>query len=195
MLIRRLALLCLLILSVAGLAACGSGGDDEGQIKEAIETSAASNDPADCKKLSTQKFMEQTTKSRGSEAVESCEEDASNEEGVEKAAVSSVEIDGSEATAGASLSGSLLDGQEVEIALVKDDDRWKLDEITRFTAFEPAKVTAALEEEFAKPSAEISEKRAACIIKAFEAAPEAELEEALLSPSTEGFEEIAGDCL
>jgi len=192
---RLLVLACLSIASLLALAACGSGASDESQIEEAIETSATSSDPADCKKLQTQKFMEQTTKSSGAEAVESCEEQASNEEGVEKATVSEVEVEGSAATATATLAGGGLGGQEVEIALVKDGDQWKLEEITRFTKFEPSKVIATFEEEFAKPSAEISKKRATCIIEAFEAAPEAELEEALLSSSTEGFQKIAGDCL
>lgn len=195
MLKRRLVFLCLLIVSALGLVACGDGASDESQIEDAVEISATSDDPADCKKLSTQRFMEQTTKSSGSEAVESCEEELSKDEGVEKATVSTVEVEGSKATADAVLAGGAFDGQEVEIALVEDDGQWKLDEIVRFIGFDPTKVTASFEREFAKPSAEISKRRADCIVEAFEGATEAELEDALLSPSTEGFEEIAGSCL
>ncbi len=191
---RRLALACLLIVSAFAIAACGGGSGDESQIEEAVETSAASGDPADCKKLSTRQFMEQTTKSTGSEAVETCEEQAAENEGVEAAVVSSVEVEGSKATADAILTGGALDGQEVEIDLVKDGDRWKLDEIAGFTAFDPSAVIASLEKEFAKPSNEISKSQTACVVDSFKAAPEAELEEALLSSTTEGFEEIAGSC-
>jgi len=191
---RRLVFACLLVLSALGLAACGGGASDESQIEEAIEISASSNDPADCKKFSTQKFMEQTDKSSGAEAVESCEEEASKKEGVEEASVSNVEIEGSKATAEAALSGGVFDGQEVEIALVKEDGQWKLDEIVRFSAFEPSKVTAFFEKEFDKPSSEISKGQASCVVESLEGAPKAEFEEALLSSSTKGFEEIAGSC-
>jgi len=192
---RRFVFACLLIASVFALVACGSSSpSDESQIEEAIETSAASSDPADCKKLSTQNFMEQTDKSSGSEAVKSCEEEAKKEEGVEKAVVSNVEVEGSKATAEAALSGGVFDGQEVEIALVKEGEQWKLDEIARFTSFDSAKVTAFFAKEFAKPSSEISKSQASCVVKSLEGAPKAEFEEALLSPSTKGFEEIAGSC-
>ncbi len=194
MLERCLALACLLVVSALTLTACGGGKSDESQIEEAVETSATSTDPADCKKFSTQHFMEQTTKSIGSEAVESCEEQASKSEGVETATVSSVEIDGSEATADAALGGGTFDGQEVEVALVKDGDQWKLNEIAGFTKFDPSKVIEAFEKEFSEPSSEVSKSQAACVTGAFEKAAKGEFEAALLSPSTDGFEEIAGSC-
>jgi hypothetical protein len=137
---RRLVLACLLIASAFALVACGSGNDDESQVEEAIETSATSTDPADCKKLATQRFMEQTTQSEGAEAVETCEEEASNDEGADTATVSNVEVDGSNASADVALNGGGFDGQEVEVALVKEDDQWKLDEVAGFVKFDEAKV-------------------------------------------------------
>lgn len=196
MLHRRLVLACLLIVGVLGLAACGSSGaSDESQIEEAIETSASSKDPAVCKELSTQKFLEQTTKSSGPEAVKSCEEQASKSEGVKAASVSNVEVEGSKATADTTVVGGTLGGQGVEIALVKEGDQWKLNEITRFTHFDSNKVIAVFKAEFAKPSSELGKGRADCIIKALEAAPTKEFEKALLSPTAEGIQEIASDCL
>ncbi|HEY2335248.1 MAG TPA: hypothetical protein VGH58_09605 [Solirubrobacterales bacterium] len=195
MLKRRLVLACLLVASALALAACGSSGSgDESQIEEAIETSATSSNPADCKKLLTQRFMEQTTKSEGSEAVKACEKEATEDKGVKAATVSKVEVEGSKATADAALAGGGLDGQEVEIALVKQGDQWKLDELAGFVKFDKAKVIEAFESEFAKPSSEVSKSLAACIVNAFEEAPQAKFEEALLNGSTEGFEELAGSC-
>ena len=194
MLKRSLVFTCLLIVSALALAACGSSNSDESQIEEAVETSATSTDPADCKKLTTQQFMEQTTQSEGSEAVETCEEEASKDEGADSATVSNVEVDGSSASADVALSGGGFDGQEVEVALVKQGDQWKLDEVAGFVKFDEAKVIEALEKGFAKPSSEVSKSLASCIIESFEEAPQAEFEEALLSASTEGFEEIAGSC-
>jgi hypothetical protein len=191
---RHFVLACLLIVSALALAACGSSNSDESQIEEAIEISATSIDPANCKKLSTQQFIEQTTQSEGSEAVETCEEEASNDEGADTATVSNVEVDGSDASADVALKGGGFDGQGVEVTLVKEDDQWKLDEIAGFTEFDQAKVIETLEEGFAEPSSEVSKSLASCIVQSFEEAPQANFEEALISRSTEGFEEIAGDC-
>ena len=194
MLKRRLVLACLLIVSALALAACGSSDNDESQIEEAIETSATSTDPADCKKFATQQFMEQTTQAEGAEAVKTCEEEASNDEGADSATVSNVEVDGSKASADVALGGGSFDGQELEVALIKEDDQWKLDEVAGFAKFDEAKVIEALEEGFAKPSSEVSKSLASCIVESFEEAPQAEFEAALISGSSEGFEEIAGGC-
>jgi predicted small lipoprotein YifL len=192
---RRLFLFCLVIVSAFALAACGSGGDsgDESEIEAAIEASATSSKPADCKQFNTQKFMEQIARSKGSEAVETCEKEASEENGAKSAAVSNVEVDGSKATADVALTGGSLGGQEVEVALVKEGDQWKLDELTGFAEFDQATVVKTFEEEFAQ-SKEVSKALASCIADAFEKAPQAKLEDALLSGGTEGFEELAGSC-
>jgi len=192
---RRLVLPCLLIVSALAFAACGSGNGDESQIEEAVEISATSKDPADCKKLSTQHFMEQTTRSEGAEAVKECEKNASSGAGAKAVEVSEVEVDGSKATADAALTGGSFDGQTLKIALVKEDDQWKLDELAGFAKFNEAKVIGILESQFDEPSSGVSKSQASCIVEAFEEAPQAEFEEALLSGATQGFEEIAEGCL
>ena len=194
MLKRCLVLGFLLIVSALALAACGSGNGEEGQIEEVVETSATSTDPADCKELSTQQFMEQIAQTEGAEAVKTCEKEASEETGAKSADVSNIEVDGSKATAEVALTGGGLDGQDVEVALVKQGDQWKLNEITGFTKFDQAKVVETLEKGFDEPSSEVSKSLASCIVKSFEEAPQAEFEEALLSTSSDGFEEIAGGC-
>jgi hypothetical protein len=191
---RRLSLFCLVIVSALALAACGgSSGNDDSEIEAAIETSATSSKPADCKKVNTQNFVEQTTRLKGSEAVKRCEEEASEGSGAKSATVSNVEVDGSKATADVALTGGSLGGQEVETALVKDGDQWKLDELTGFAKFDQATVIKTFEEEFSK-SKEVSKSLASCIVGDFEKAPQAKFEAALLSGSTEGFEELAGSC-
>ncbi len=193
MLKRGLVLLCLLIVSALALAACGSSNGDESQIEEAIETSATSTDPADCTKFDTKRFVEQTTQAEGAEAIKTCEKEASEKSGAKSATSSNIKVDGSKATADVALSGGGLGGQEVEVALVKEGDQWKLDELTGFVKFDQTKVVETLEEQFAK-SSEVSKSLATCITSAFKEAPQAKFEEALLSPSTAGFEELAGDC-
>lgn len=192
---RLLPLPCILILSALALAACGSsGGGGEGEVEDVIKTSATSTDPADCKKLNTQEFMEQTTQESGSAAVKSCEEEAKEEEGAKSVSVSAVEVDGSDATAEAALSGGTLDGQTLEVALVKDGDQWKLNEVVEFTKFNQAKLVEALEEGLSEPSSEVDPKFAGCVIGAFRNGSQAEVEDLLFGGSSGTLEEVFEAC-
>lgn len=191
---RLLLLPCILILSALAFAACGSGGGDEGEVEEVIETSATSNDPADCKKLNTQQFMEQTTQESGKTAVKKCEEEAKEGEGAKSVSVSAVEVDGSDATAEAALSGGNLDGQTLEVALVKDGDQWKLDEVVEFTKFNQAKLVEVLEEGLSEPGSEIDPKFAACVIDAFKQGSQAEVEDLLFGGSSGTLEKVFEAC-
>lgn len=192
---RRFALAFLLVLSALAFVACGSSGNgDESQIEEAIETSATSTDPADCVKFSTQGFMEQTTQSEGPEAVKNCEKQASEGKGSEAATASNIEVEGSKATADAAISGGSFDGQTMEVALVKEGDQWKLDELTGFAKFDKAKLIEAFEKTFAEPSNRISKSLASCLVESFEAGSQEEFEDLMLSGSAEGFVEIAETC-
>ena len=191
---RLLLLPCILILSALALTACGSSGGDEGEIEEAIKTSATSTDPADCKKLNTQEFMEQTTQESGSAAVEECEEEAKNGEGAKSVRVSEVEVDGSDATAEVALSGGSLDGQGLELALIKDDDQWKLNEVVKFTEFNQAELAKVLEEGLSEPSSEVDPKLAGCVVDAFKQGSQAEVEDLLFGGSSGTLEEVFESC-
>jgi hypothetical protein len=192
---KRLFLLpCLLVLSALAFAACGSSSDEAGEIEEAIETSATSTDPADCKALNTQQFMEQTTQESGDTAVKKCEEEAKEEEGAKSVSVTAVEVDGSDATAEAALSGGNLDGQTLEVALVKDGDQWKLNEVVEFTEFDQAKLVEVLEGGLTEPSSEVDPKFAGCIIDAFKQGSQAEVEDLLFGGSSGALEEVFEVC-
>jgi spermidine/putrescine-binding protein len=191
---RLLLLPCILILSALSFAACGSSGGDEGEIEEVIEASATTTNPADCKKLNTQQFMEQTTQESGNAAVESCEEEAKEEEGAESVSVSAVEVDGSDATADAALTGGNLDGQALKLALVKDGDQWKLDEVVEFTKFNQAKLIEVLDEGLSEPGSEIDPKFASCVLEAFKQGSQAEVEELLFGKSPQALEEVFEAC-
>ncbi len=195
MLKRRFALACFLVFSVLAVVACGSSGsNDESQIEEAIETSATSTNPADCSKLNTQQFMEQTTQESGKAAVAKCEEEAKAEEGAESVSVSSVEAGGSSATAEAALTGGALNGQTLEVELVKNGDQWQLNEVVKFTEFDRTKLVEYVEEEFTPSANGLSPKLAGCFVEAFQEGSQADIEELLWSGSGEGFEEIAEAC-
>jgi hypothetical protein len=192
---RPLLLPCLVLALAVGLSACGGGSsDDEGRIEEAIERSAANEDPSVCTELQTRKFTEQTQQESGEAAVRSCEEEAEESEGAESATAANVAVDGSTATAEATLKGGSLDGQTLEVELVKDGDQWKLNEVVEFTKLDQPKLVETFEREFEKAKSEVSPQLAACFAEAFAKASRAEIEEMLFSGSTQALQEVAEGC-
>jgi hypothetical protein len=191
---RLLLLPCVLLVSAVLLSACGGGDGDQSKIEENIETSVTSNDPADCRKLETQKFMEQTSQESGKAAQKKCEEEAEQGEGAKSVKVATVEVDGSTATAEAALTGSVFNGQTVEVELIKDGDQWKLNEAVKFTKFDQGKLVESFEKELAKNASEVSPRFAACFIKAFKEADQAEIEAMIFGGNAKAFEEIAEGC-
>jgi hypothetical protein len=191
---RLLLLPCFLALAALAFVACGSGGSDASKVEEVIETAAASNDPADCKRLQTQTFTEQATHESGSGAVRACEEEAEKGEGVEAATPSKVEVNDPRATADAALEGGTLNGQTVEVTLVKAGGQWKLDEIAGFAGFDESKLIEGLEREFEEKSGELSAKFHACFIESFNEGGKQEVEELLLAPASEEVEGVAKHC-
>jgi hypothetical protein len=184
----------LLVLALA-LGACGgSGSSDEDKIEAAIETSATASDPANCKKLETLAFSEQSSGESGKAAIEECEEEAEDPEGkAESVAVSEVEVDGSKATANAAVSGGSLEGQTVSIALVEEDGQWKLDQITGFVKLDQTQLAKVFAEELEKGE-EVAPKVTACIVAGIEAAPKEEAEEFVLDATNRALGELAESC-
>lgn len=193
---RKLLLLpCLLIISALALSACGGGGDsDESKIEEVIETSATSNDPANCTELQTQKFDEQNAGAEGAAAVAECErESKEGEDQADSVEVSEVAVDSDAATAEVAFSGGGFDGQTVEVALLKDGDDWKLDEIVEFTEYDAKKLAEAFEQRFAGGD-EVPAQIATCLTEGFGSASQAEAEELLFSGSQKPIEELIVEC-
>lgn len=184
-----------LVLSLS-LAACGGGGEsDEDKIVETIETSATSTDPADCKELATQNFMEQTESEKGSKAVKSCEEETEDTEGdPESVEVSNVAINGSKATADAAFSGGNFDGQTLGVALVEEDSDWKLDEVAGFTEFDQEKLVANFEKLFESGEEPLEPQVTTCMGEVFRELSKPEFEELLFGGSQQPIVEIAEGC-
>ena len=191
---RLLLLPCLLIFAGILLAACGSSNGDEAEVKEVIEKSATTTDPADCKKLQTQKFMEQTSQETGQGAVKECEEEAKNEEGAKSVETSEVEVDGSSATANVALTGGTLNGQAVKVGLTKEGDQWKMNEVVKFTKFDRAELVEYLEGQFKEHSSEIPAQLATCFINAFKEGSQEEVEGLVFGGGSKALEEVAEAC-
>jgi hypothetical protein len=191
---RLLLLPCLVVLAAIGFSACGSSSDETAKVEEVIETAATTTDPADCKKLQTQGFMEQTSQESGKAAVEECEEEARKEEGAESVDTSEVEIDGSNATADVALTGGTLNGQSIEVGLTKDGDQWKMSEVVKFTHFDQAKLVEYLEGQFKEHASEIPAALASCFISAFKEGSQEEVEELVFGKTSSALEEVAEGC-
>jgi hypothetical protein len=192
---RHLLLLSALIVSALALVACGgSGASDEEKIEEAIETSATASDPANCTKLETLSFSEQSSGESGKAAIKACEEEAKDPEGkADSVAVSEVEVDGSKATANAAITGGSLEGQTVSIALVEGDDQWKLDQITGFVTLDQGQLANVFAEQLEKGE-EVEPEITACIVSGIEEASKGEAEEFVLDPTNQALGELAESC-
>lgn len=179
-----------------GLVACGGSGDsDEDKIVEVIETSATSADPADCKELSTQAFLEQTELEQGAAAVKSCEESAEDsEDNPDSVEVSKVEIDGSSATANAAFSGGSFDGQTLAVALVEEDGDWKLDEITGFAKFDQQRLADSFEEGLQSGENALDPQLATCFAEVVGELPKDEAEEVVIGGSADPIVAIIEGC-
>lgn len=185
-----------LLVGALALAGCGGGGggdSDEGKIEEVIEKSISSQSPKDCTELQTVKFDEQSAEVEGKAAVKACEEQAGEGEEPESSKVSGVEVDGDKATAEVAIEGSSFGGQTLEVALVKEGDDWKLDQITGFAKLDQKALAEDFEKSFAEEEG-VPPELAACVVEGFEEASQAEVEEILLSGETAPIEELAEGC-
>lgn len=107
----------------------GEETTEEDRVREAAEQVITTEEPSACEELATQDFVEKATGEAGQAAVEACQEEpGSLAEGAE---ITSTEVDGDQATVEAKLDGGNLDGEAIELGMVKQDDEWKLDELVR----------------------------------------------------------------
>jgi hypothetical protein len=182
-------------LSAVTIAACGSSNDnsaDEDQITTAINAAATSGDPAACTKYQTVKFDSQTNDGSGQAAVRSCEQDAQN--GVaDKVEVTDVSVDGDTATAKAAVTGSVFDGQTLDIALVKEGGQWKLDEFKGFESFDKAAFIDAFPQQLQNEPG-TTPQAVACIKTQLQQASDQQIEQAFLSSSDQAGDQIFGPC-
>jgi copper chaperone CopZ len=194
---RILVPLALPALAALTLAACGGGGgsSDEGQITETIEKVTTTSDPGNCTKLETLSFVEQNGEQKGKAAVRACEEEAeAGKEQAKSVKVSNVDVNGEKATAEVEFEGGSLDSQSLEVALVKEGDDWKLDQIEGFANYDGKALGEAFEEEFKENPEELNEEQAKCIAAKITEASQPQAEELFFSGSPNAIIKLAKGC-
>ncbi len=192
---RILVLMALLALAALTLTACGGGGSsDEDKITETIETAATTHDPKNCTELETLNFAEQNTQEKGTAAIKACEKEAKEEEDqAEAAEVSDVSVNGEKATAKVKFEGGSLGEQSLEVALVKEDGNWKLDQIEGFADYNGKALGEAFEKQF-EEEGELTPEQSKCIAGKVAEATQAEAEELFFSGNPEKIIELSQGC-
>lgn len=184
------------LLAAFALAACGGGNNsaDEDQITKAIDVSATSGDPSACTQYQTQRFVEQTGEgATGEAAVKGCEKNAA-ESVADQVEVSDIQVDGDKATATAAVTGSIFDGQTLDIALVKEGDQWKLDEFKGFKDFNRDSFLPAFRQELATSEGGAPAAAVDCVIKQANGLSDEQLEGVFTGSNQQAEEQLFRPC-
>jgi len=196
---RRVRLPLILVASIstaALLAACGGGGgnDDNAQITDLIQTSVKSTDPADCTKLQTQQFVEQTELQSGQAAIQQCQKDASDtSDNPDSVDVTNVTSSGETGSADVTFHGGSFDGSTLTVAVSKDGGQWKLDKITDIPNFNFPGMVQALSAKLNSDST-IPPQVASCITQAFDNAGADQVKSIILSGSGDQLTALFSTC-
>jgi hypothetical protein len=187
-----------LAVAAVGLAGCGGsnrGSGESGAVAAAIKRASATTDPADCTRLETQRFLDQAELANGQAAVKSCRDDARDGSGNPRATnVSNVTVAGGTAHARAAFQGGDLDGQVLNLRLVKQDGRWKLDHMDSIAGFDRTRFLRATRSSLQRPPQALPQDAVGCIVGRFGALSDGELQTVFLQSDPSRVASITGPC-
>jgi len=107
-----LTIVAIVVAIVVAASGGGGGNDDEDQVAGVIQTSYTTTDPADCRKLYTQRFLEWEFRSSGPDAVKACADDTRfTGDDPNSVDVTDVRVSGDSATSETAVNGGIFDGQ------------------------------------------------------------------------------------
>jgi hypothetical protein len=183
------------LLAAITVAACGSSNSnsaDQDQITKAIQVSATSGDPSACTQYETQRFVEQTNSGTGQAAVKSCEKDA-NQSVADKVDVSDISVNGDTATAKAAVTGSIFNGQTLNVGLVKESGQWKLDQFKGFENFDRNAMIAGFQKELASQPGSTPQ-AVSCVVQQFQKATDQQIESTFTSSNSQAENQLFAPC-
>jgi hypothetical protein len=194
---RLFGLALAMLFSSLVIVACGGGGgsDDSTQITDLIKTSATSTDPADCTKLTTLQFVEQTELASGQAAIQQCQHDAPDTSDKPSSVdVTDVKSSGNTGSANVTFHGGSFDGSTLSVSLVKVGDQWKLDKITDIPNFNFAGLLQAFKARF-NAQGNIPPQVASCITQAFTNAGAEKVKSIILSGNGDQVTALFSTCI
>jgi hypothetical protein len=192
---RLSAVPALCVLVALTVAACGRS--DAAKIADAIEDAGASRDPDDCTKLRMETYNEQVELERGEAATESCEEAVrAGSAAADSVLVSRIEIndDLETAEADAEIDGGLFDGQTIRIDVVKEDGRWRLEDVESFEIFRREVFLEALETVSRAPPDSLTAEQAQCFVSELDRLSDRQLQDAFIENDLETFDRALQAC-
>src|SRR5262249_56213209 len=111
----------------------------------------------------------------------------------EKIDVTDVKVDGETATATAKATGSIFDGQTIEVALVKEGDQWKLDEFKGFENFNKEALINAFKQQLASEPG-TTPQAVNCVVTQFQKASDQDIEANFTGSDPQAEHTLFGHC-
>jgi hypothetical protein len=193
------------VVAALALAACGGSGDDgnsealggadQAEIAHAVRTAATSSDPDDCTRVETQRYLEQIHFVTGSAAVNACRQDAPDtSDDPDSVDVADIEVDGTNATANETFHGGGFDGSTLSLALIRQGDQWRVDEITGVPTFDLPAFEKAFTQRLSSREG-VSGAGTACVTKALNSAGPDAVKGALIGGDASQLLSLIGPCL
>ena len=160
---------------------CGSSGsDDETHVVEVVKEALTTPDPAWCRELVTQRFLDQLESAEGAAARRECEQDTAIYETPDSVEFSGIEVRGDIARVRAAVHGGDDDGATWGLALVRINSDWRIDRITA-AELDFERFLRATRRYLVRPPGGYTERQANCIVRAMRNRGEADLERAIVA--------------
>ncbi len=186
----------------AALVGCGEestgsreAGSDADRVRAVIVRAATSKSPADCTRLATQRFLEQTALVKGPAAVESCREHARDGGNPRTVRVSAIKVEGASARARAAFEGGSLDGQTVNLRLVRRAKQWKIDHLDSFATFNRARLLRAVQRDLVRPPDALPEATARCVTAGLDTRSDGEIQQLYVKPRLDELMPFFAPCI
>jgi len=164
--------------------------DDSEAIGRTIRTVAMSTDPSFCDYLVTPRYLRQVTGEKPPYGEIRCASDAASPRAEAVEAITS-NVEGDRATASATFIGGSFDDSRLDLTLVEESGRWKLDRVVGFQAFNRVLFERAYRMQLWQYGT--SKGGVSCSLAKLEKLPDAEIERQVLSRSSL-FATIAVEC-
>jgi hypothetical protein len=179
--------------TASGEGSSASDSGDEAAIAATIEKASTSADPSKCTELQTTKFNEEGGRLNATQGQIACEKVAA--EGsppANGAKVVNIDVEGETAQAEATLEGASMNGQTLEIELVKEGGKWKMNQFLGFNDYEPKAVAEGVEERLKESGAPA--KIVKCMGAGYAKFSQEQSEEISIEGNLEPVEELLRTC-